>query len=79
MSEEQSEIQKLKEAHDYCVTVVELLTNRFNFYHGEFEGVNNMVKFFKQMALDLRKKIEDLEPKGEQNGEENGAAEGTPV
>lgn len=80
MSEEQSEIQKLKEAHDYYVTTVEILSQRIQFYAEEFDAVKNMIAFFKQMAMDLRLKIQSMEPTKEAiDGQENGATEGAPV
>lgn len=74
-----ADINDLKKAHDYYVTVVMILSSRVQFYSEEFQSVTELIEFNKKMAQDLKAKIEDLETK-EVKVEENGeSTDGTAI
>ena len=74
-----NDINELKKAHDYYITVAMILSSRVQFYAEEFQGVTEIIEFNKKMAQDLKVKIEELEPK-EVKAEEHGeSTDGTAI
>lgn len=62
---ETPDINNLKSVHDIYCTTVQILEQRVKFFVEEFEAVDKMVKFYKLQIEELRKQIEQLEPKKE--------------
>lgn len=52
----------LKQTHDYYVIITQTFKQRVQWYHEEFEGVDNIIKFCQNMAAETKKKIEEIEP-----------------
>jgi hypothetical protein len=60
-----SELDTLKQAHDYYATAVQLLTQRCKYFHEEFQGVSNTVGFLKQLQAQVLTAIHKIEPPAE--------------
>lgn len=71
------QIDELKKLHDYHATVIQIITQRVQFYVEEFQGVSELVEFYKKMCIELKSKIEALEK--EQSDVKEEPTNGTPV
>jgi hypothetical protein len=65
-------LESMKRVHDYYVMTLQILTQKCQFFHEEFQGANDLVAFYKAMIKAQRENIEALEPKKEekQDGQE---------
>lgn len=66
---EELAVDQLKTAHDVYVTTAQILSQRIQFFAEEFESITAIVNFHKDMAKKLRVKIEEMEPKKDEDGE----------
>lgn len=60
--EQANELKYLKTAHDYHSTVCHLLKTRVQFFHEEFQGIQEIVGFYGALRDQLKAKIEQIEP-----------------
>lgn len=56
------DLKYLKIAHDNHATVCHLLKTRVQFFHEEFQGIQELVGFYGALRDQLRTKIEEIEP-----------------
>lgn len=52
----------LKLAHDKHATVVQLFKTRFQFFHEEFQPIQELINFYATLQKQLLDKIQEIEP-----------------
>lgn len=58
----EDQLKYMKIAHDNHATVCHMLKTRFQFFFEEFEGIQNLVRFYGALRDQLLAKIEEIEP-----------------
>ena len=57
-----TELDALKRAHDHYATAIQILTQRVQYYHEEFQAVQNMVAFFEHLKEQTLQAVYKIEP-----------------
>ena len=60
-------LEQMKRVHDHYVMTLQILTQKCQFFHEEFQAVNDLITFYRAMVKAQRENIEALEPKKEEN------------
>lgn len=64
---ETPDIKTLKITHDYYLTIEHVFKTRVQWYHEEFQGVQDIISFASLMTSKLKQDIDSLEPKKEED------------
>lgn len=67
-NEENVELNKLKEIHDYYLCTLQILNTK-QFYFEEFVAIQDLYKFHQACRADVLAKINELAPKKEEKVE----------
>lgn len=57
-----TELDALKRAHDHYATAIQILTQRVQYYHEEFNAVQQMVAFFTHLKDHAYQAVIKIEP-----------------
>lgn len=66
-TQQKTELDALKQAHDYYATAIQILTQRVKYFHEEFHSVMNTVAFFKHLQQETLNAIYKIEPPAKQD------------